>query len=238
MHNPLPQVGELDASYIDDNAKLQVKGSCENAVRFLSQRSNRRIERSQTLNLLYDFTKRGPIHFFPKTSKAAPKTEKDFQHLPVVRASKKTTIKSTRTLHHLRIYVEHKLQITHHTDKVIAKGNHTFAIIRTLQNNQYRKTFTVVRYFIFILLLQQILWASPAWWKCSPTTLDRLNKVNLPALRWATGLAKPTPLGNLYRVARAPTLNLLIDYLSLNYVIRLTFSPRIHQLRPITEDIN
>lgn len=84
---------------------------------------NRRIERGQFLNLPYDFAKSGLIHFFPKTSKAAPKTEENFQHLPAVKISFETVIRPICTLSNLGVYLDHKLQMIYHTDTGIAKGN-------------------------------------------------------------------------------------------------------------------
>lgn len=75
------------------------------------------------MNLSYDFTKSGLIHFFPKTNTAVTKTEEDLQHLPTVSVSTETTIRLTCTLCHLRIYLDHKLQMRHYANIAIAKGN-------------------------------------------------------------------------------------------------------------------
>lgn len=111
--------------------------------------------------------------------------------------------------------------MTHHTDMAIAKGNCTLAMIRTLRPNHHGIMFTVAQHLIFSILLRQILWASPAWWTRSPTTLDRLNKVYLPALRWTTGLAKLNSPRKIVRSSTSPTPNTL-DELPLPHLFHLS----------------
>lgn len=60
----------------------------------------------------------------------------------------------------LGILIDLKLEMTHYTDMVIAKGNHTLAPICTLRNNLYGVTFLVAPHLIFSLLLLETLWAS------------------------------------------------------------------------------
>lgn len=45
------------------------------------------------------------------------------------------------------------------------------------------------------------------------------------------GLPTPTPLRKFYYITWVPLLNLWLDYISLNYVISLTFTTKIHYFR-------
>lgn len=92
MLNPLTKARAVDAFYIDNDTMLQIAGSQENTFQILVERTRRYIERVAALNLAYDFGKSGPIHFYPKFSYLATKTNNDLQYL-----SKAVIIKNTIT---------------------------------------------------------------------------------------------------------------------------------------------
>lgn len=123
--------------------------------------------------------------------------------------------------------------MTHHTEKAVATGNSTLALIRTLPYKCYGITSTKAWHLIFGLLLPKILCAYPAWWTGSQAILDRKNKMYLSALQWTSGLVKSTLLRKLHTVIQVPSLNLWLDYLSLFYAIWLPFSPPGHPIKSI-----
>lgn len=157
MLNPLPQAGAVDASYIDNYPMLQTASSQESAVYFLVQRTHRPMERGAALNLPYDFAKSGLIHFFPKSSYFGPKNNDDLKKLPKAIINKNTTIEPSRTLRHLVIQIEHRLQMTPHAVSIIVTRKRTLCLIRCLRHNHHGIIFSVARRLIFNLLLRRTL---------------------------------------------------------------------------------
>src|SRR5690606_26490400 len=90
--------------------------------------------------------------------------------------------------------------------------------------------FLIARHLVLTLYLPQLLYASPVWWTGQPRVLERTRKTYNKALRWATGLPIDTPLAKLYLLARLPPMDIMLDYRSLQYGIRLLFLESVNPL--------
>lgn len=90
------------------------------------------MERGAALNLPYNFTKSGLIHFFLKSSYLVPKNNEDLKHLPKAIINETTTIEPFRTLRHLGIQNDYLLQMTPLPDSTVATENRTLGVIRSL----------------------------------------------------------------------------------------------------------
>ena len=147
--------------YLDDDALLQVSSSPAHACRTLELRVKDRMDRGSSLNLPYDFSKSGLIHFFPRTSHAAPKCQEDLDALPRVCVGA-DSISPVKLLKHLGVFLDGILSFVPHAEVMVSKGLATLAVLASLRHQQWGVNFVVARHLVFSLLLPRMLWASPA----------------------------------------------------------------------------
>jgi len=77
-----------------------------------------------------------------------------------------------------------------------------------------------------------MFWASPAWWVETPGEIATLKVAYNAVAWWITGLPLNTRTTNLITFAHLPPMEAYLDYLSLQYAIRLHLLPPYHAFGP------
>jgi len=88
------------------------------------------------------------------------------------------------------------------------------------------------------VIISTMFWASPAWWTGTPGVITTLKIAYNSIAQWITGLPLTTRTTNLITLAHLSPLEAYLDYLSLQYAIRLHFLPSHHALGPPRDQPN
>ena len=193
---------DKDVSYMDDDGALQLATTQPYAVRRLQERMQLRIERGLQLNLPYDMSKAGLIHFWPRRSNQRPV---DPSSLPPVRMGD-AVLKPSASIKHLGVHLDDTLSFHNHADAAASAGYKCLGQLAALCHNHRGLSAYTAIHLIKTALLPKMLWGSPVWWTGSQHVLGRLEPVYHRALWWATGLPDFVPLRKLFAVSRCPPL--------------------------------
>jgi len=113
-----------------------------------------------------------------------------------------------------------------------AKGNQTLGSLGFLHHRSPSIPAHIAHHLAMMVVLPTMFWASPAWWTGTPMVTAPLSTTYNAIARWITGLPLNTRISNLLTLAQLPPLKAYLDYLSLQYTIRLHFLPSHHVLDP------
>ena len=217
-----------DTSYVDDICMVQMSPTVSRANTLLEERTDQHLQRGPCLGLTFAPPKTKLLYCLPLTSKDKIKSLTSHPPLRI----RNNTIMATRHIKYLGVFIDESLSFLHHATMAVAKGNKTLGSLGFLRHQSYGIPAHIAHHLAMTVILPTMFWASPAWWTGTPMVTATLSTTYNSIARWITGLPLNTRISNLLTLTQLPPLEAYLDYLSLQYAIRLHFLPSHHALGP------
>jgi len=139
---------------------------------------------------------------------------------------------ATRQIKYLGVHIDELLSFLHHATMAVVKGNWALGSLNFLRHHLQGIPAHVAHHLAMAAILPTMFWASPAWWTGTPMITATLCTTYNSVAQWITGLPLNTRTMNLITLSQLLSLEAYLDYLSLQYTIRLHFLPQHHTLGP------
>jgi len=217
-----------DTSYVDNVCMVQMSPTVSRANTLLKERTDQHLQRGSHLGLTFAPPKTKLLYCLPLTSKDKIKSLTSHPPLRI----RNNTIMATRHIKYLGVFIDESLSFLHHATMAVAKGNKTLGSLGFLRHQSYGIPAHIAHHLAMTVILPTMFWASPAWWTGTPMVTATLSTTYNSIARWITGLPLNTRISNLLTLTQLPPLEAYLDYLSLQYAIRLHFLPSHHALGP------
>jgi len=142
------------------------------------------------------------------------------------------TITPIRQIKYLSVFIDESLSFLHHATMATAKGNKTLGSLCFPRHQSCGIPTHIAHHLAMTVILPTMFWALPICWTGTPMIAATLNATYNSIARWNTGLPLNTRISNLITLAQLPPLEAYLNYLPLQYAIRLHFHPSHHALGP------
>jgi ribonuclease HI len=225
QHNP-PDA--IDTSYMDDVCMIQLSPTISEANIHLEERTEWHLESGIRLGLTFATPKTELLYGLPLTSKDKNLSLASHPPLRILN----TTITAKRQIKYLGVFIDESLTFKYHATMAAARANRVLGSLNFLRHRSRGIPAHIAHHLAMTAIFPAMFWASPAWWAGTPGVIATLKVAYNTVARWITGLPLNTRSTNLITLAHLPPMEAYLDYLSLQYAIRLHFLPTYHALGP------
>jgi ribonuclease HI len=130
----------------------------------------------------------------------------------------------------LGVTIDDALSFRVHAAAAASRGLQAMGALRFLRRHDWSAPAYVTHHLAMVAVMPKMLWGSPIWWTGSPTIQSLLATTYHRVARWITGLPMSTKIAKLLTAAQLSPIDTYLDYLSMQYAIRVRFLPSDHIL--------
>jgi hypothetical protein len=223
-----------DTSYVDDVSIVAAAPRPNAVIDVLQKRTNEQMRRAESLRLSFAPGKSELLLFLPASSNRhtdlGPSRTPQSQLQTVDLTVGHNVIQPSKVLKYLGVTIDDALGFKTHAAAAAAKGVQAIGALGFLRRHDWSAPAYVAHHLAFAAVMPKMLWGSPIWWTGSVVVQSVLATAYHRIARWITGLPMSTKISKLLTAAQLPPLDAYLDYLSMQYTIRVRFLPADHIL--------